>query len=188
MKRLLIVILLALFLATLPGEAYGRSVKAYFNGQEATVSGVDLRPGEPFAVDLYITPDDEADAYAEVDEPGVPRAYDRLSGDELMPTSFKHCNASSGARFHWELAASGRWLNGRAPVNIYYQINRRDRNDIIASGYFTVVDAFIAPGSPVADTDDPVDKKVEKTPAPGVIITLAGILVALFKRRTASSG
>jgi sarcinarray family protein len=186
MKRLLTVILLALFLATLPGVANGRSVKAYFNGQEATVSGVELRPGELFAIDLSITPDDEADAYAEIDEPGVERAYDRQSGDELMPTTFKCCNASSGARFHWVLAASGRWLNGTAPVNIYYQINRRDSNVVIASGYFTVADAFIAPGAPVAATADPGDKKVGKTPGPGVIITLAGIFIALLKGRTAS--
>ena len=56
MKKLLTVLLLALFLATLPGEAYGKSIKAYFNGQEATVSGIVLRQGEPFTVDLYVTP------------------------------------------------------------------------------------------------------------------------------------
>jgi sarcinarray family protein len=185
MKRLLTLILLALFLATLPGEAYGKSVKAYFNGQEATVSGVELSPGESFTVDLCITPDEEADAFAELDEPGVTRAYDRLSGDELMPKTFKRCNASSGARFHWVLAANGHWVNGTAPVNIYYQINRRDSNDVFARGYFTVAEAFISPGVPsVAATGR---ENAEKTPGPGGIMTAAGILIALLIGRTAKA-
>jgi sarcinarray family protein len=186
MKRLLTVIFLVLFLATLPGEADGKSIKAYFNGQEATVTGVELRPGEAFAVDLYITPDGDADVYAEIDEPGITRAYDRQSGDELVPTTFKRCNASSGAWFHWVLAASGRWSNGTSPVNIYYQVNRRDGNDIVDRGYFTVVDAFIIPGTSTDNADYSVEKKVEKTPGPGVILILTGILVGLFKRRTMS--
>ncbi len=186
MKRLLTVIVLTLFLATLPGEADGKSIKAYFNGQEATVSGVELHHGEAFTVDLYITPDTDADAYAEIDEPGVARAYDRQSGDELVPTTFKRCGTSSSARFHWVLAANGGWSNGTAPVNIYYQVNRRDSNDIIARGYFTVVDAFITPGAQMADQACPVEKNVEKTPGPGVILTLTGIFVGLFIRRIVS--
>jgi hypothetical protein len=70
MKRLLTVIFLALFLATLPGEAHAKSVGAYFNGQEATVSGIVLGLGEAFAFDLYVTPDAEADACAEIDGRG----------------------------------------------------------------------------------------------------------------------
>jgi sarcinarray family protein len=186
MKRRLIVLLLALLLATLPGEANGKSIKAYFNGQEATVSGIVLRQGEPFTVDLNITPDNEADAWAEIDEPGITRAYDRLGGDELMPTAFKRCNASTGARFHWELAASGNWVNGTAPVNIYYQINGRNSNDVFARGYFTVVEAYIIPGNPPAEAVEFIDKNVEKTPGPGAMIALAGIIVALLTRRTAS--
>jgi sarcinarray family protein len=183
MRRLLFLFLLALFLATMTGMASGKSIKAYFNGQEATVSGVDLRPGERFTVDLYVTPDGEADVYAELDEPGIDRAYDRLSGDELVPTAFKRCNASSGARFHWVLAASGRWTNGTAPANIYYQIDRRDSNDVIGSGYFTVVDAFILPGPPTAGASDTVNDKVHKTPGLDIVIAMAGILIALLHAR-----
>jgi hypothetical protein len=84
------------------------------------------------------------------------------------------------------LAASGRWSNGTSPVNIYYQVNRRDGNDIVDRGYFTVVDAFIIPGTSRDNADYSVEKKVEKTPGPGVILILTGILVGLFKRRTMS--
>jgi sarcinarray family protein len=181
MKRLLTVFLLAMLLATLPGAAYGKSIRAYFNGQEATVSDVELRQGESFTVDLYVTPDDEADVYAELDEPGVTRAYDRLSGDELVLSDFKRCNASAGAVFHWVLAANGGWVNGTAPVNIYYQINRRNSNDVLTRGYFTVVEAFILPGAAIDAADE-----AKKTPGPGGILAVAGIMIALLIRKTAS--
>ncbi|HEY3274209.1 MAG TPA: sarcinarray family MAST domain-containing protein [Methanocella sp.] len=186
MKKLLTLLLLALFLAALPGETYGRSIKAYFNGQEATVSGIVLRPGERFTVDLNVTPDNEADVWAEIDEPGTSRAYDRLDGDELMPTEFKRCNVNTGARFHWVLAANGNWLNGTAPVNIYYQINGRNSNEVYASGYFTVVEAYITPEAAVAGTAGTDKKNSENVPGPGVIVALAGTLIALLIRRTAS--
>lgn len=182
MKRLAAVLVLAMVLAMLPEEACGRSVKAYFNGHEATVSGVVLRPGEPFTIDLYITRDGEADAWAEIDEPGVTRAYDRLGGDDLMPSAFKRCNASSCAFFHWELAANGDWTGGTAPVNIYYQINGRNSNDVIARGYFTVMEAYISPERPIAGEAGEVDKKMEKTPGPGLVSALAGIFIALLTR------
>lgn len=186
MKKLLTLLLLVLFLAALPGKTDGRSVKAYFDGQEATVSGIVLRQGEPFTVDLNVTPDGEADVWAEIDEPGTSRAYDRLGGDRLMPTEFKRCNASSGARFSWEMAANGNWLNGTAPLNIYYQINGRNSNEVYASGYFTVVEAYITPGAPAVGTAGADNKNNEKVPGPGVIMALAGILLALLIRKTAS--
>jgi sarcinarray family protein len=186
MKKLLTLLLLALLLATLPGEAYGRSIKAYFNGQEATVSGIVLRQGESFTVDLNITPDNEADVWAEIDEPGTIRAYDRLDGDELTPAEFKRCNASTEARFRWELAANGNWVNGTAPVNIYYQINGRNSNEVYASGYFTVVEAYISPVAAAAGTTEPTDENMENLPGPGCTMALAGILIARLIRRTAS--
>jgi sarcinarray family protein len=182
-KKLFVVLLLLLLLGTVPGEAGGRSVRAYFNGMEATVSGVVLRPGEEFTIDLDITPDNESYAYAEIDEPGTVRAYDRVRGDDLVPASFKSCNASEGARFRWVLAANGRWVDGTAPVNIYYQINSPGGNDIAASGYFTVVDAYIAAGAPTA-VPCAADEKAGQAPGPGALIALAGILVATLIRRT----
>jgi sarcinarray family protein len=185
MKVVLTVMLLVIVLTVLPGVADGRSVKAYFNGQEATVSGITLNKGERFTVDLYAVPDGEADVWAEIDEPGEPRAYCRISGDELTPEAFKPCNASAGARFHWELAAGGDWAGGTAPLNAYYQINGRNSNNVIARGYFTVVEAYISPENPVADMDNntgATDKNAEKTPWPGLITCLACIVVAMLTR------
>ena len=189
MKTFLAILLLVAVLAALPQEAIGRDIKAYYNGQEATVTGVVLRPGEPFTIDLNITPDEEADVWAELDEPGEPRAYDRLDGDLLTPGAFKPCNASYGACFHWVLAAGGGWTGGTAPLNIYYQINARNSNKVIARGYFTVVEAYIDPADStpaennVTGTDD---KGTGRTPGPGVATCLACIMIALLIRRRSS--
>jgi sarcinarray family protein len=183
MKKLLAVLLLALLLATLPGEAYGKSIKAYFNGQEATVTGILLRQDEPFTIELNITPDSEADAWAEIDEPGTSCAYDRLAGDELKPSAFKRCNTSAGARFRWVLAANGNWVNGTAPVNIYYQINGRNSNEIYASGYFTVVEAYISPGTAVSEPADLTDENRVSTSGPGGILALIALVLSLITRR-----
>ncbi len=99
-----------------------------------------------------MTPDKESYAYAEIEEPGVTRAYDLLEGDPIMPTDFKHCNASSAAHYRWVMAANENWIEGTAPLNIYYQLNLVGQTTPSASGLFTVVEAYIAPGKAVADT------------------------------------
>lgn len=184
MKNFLTILVLAvLFAMLLPGEACSKSIKAYFNGQEATVSDIVLSPGEPFEVDLVIRPDSEAYVFAEIDEPGVTRAYDLLSGDPLMPTKAKTCNASSPASYHWEMAANGNWVDGNAPVNIYYQVNIPGKSEVLFRGYFTVADAYIVPGDLYVSTlDDTSDKNSGKTPGPSIITTIAGIGAALLIR------
>ena len=67
-----------------------------------------------------------------------------------MPTDFKQCNASSAAHYRWVMAANENWLEGTAPLNIYYQLNVVGQTTPSASGLFTVVEAYIAPGKAVA--------------------------------------
>jgi sarcinarray family protein len=175
MKSLHVMFILIILLAMLSGEACGRSIKAYYNGQEATVTGVVLHPGEPFTVDLYMTPDRESVAYAEIDEPGVTRAYDRLEGDAIVPTDAKRSNASSPAHYRWVMAANDYWLEGTAPLNIYYQLNDIGSNNPTASGLFTVVEAYIAPGN---EPETSPDTSPESTSSPGLAVSALGIITA----------
>ncbi|HUL62823.1 MAG TPA: sarcinarray family MAST domain-containing protein, partial [Methanocella sp.] len=148
------------------------------------VSNISLSPGEPFSVDLYITPDGDAATYAELDEPGTPRAYDRVGGDELMPKAGIYCNASQAAHYHWAMVVSDRWTKGTAPLNIYYQLNRPGSDFMIASGYFTVVDAYIAPGKATVAGCGDVQGSATPTPGPGALSVLIALAVALFYSRT----
>jgi sarcinarray family protein len=179
MKTLYAIVILTVLLALVPGEAGGKSIKAYFNGEEATVTGVVLHPGEAFVVDLYMTPDLESYAYAEIDEPGVTRAYDRLEGDAIRPAVFKLCNASSAAHYRWVMAANENWIGGIAPLNIYYQLNDRDKTSPSASGLFTVVEAYIAPGETEADVlDNSTAREPATASSPGLITLALGMILA----------
>lgn len=179
MKTLYAAGILIVLLAMVPGEAGGKSVKAYFNGQEATVTGVVLHPGEPFTVELYMTPDRESYAFAEIDEPGVTRAYDRLDGDTIMPTAGKPCNASTAAHYRWVMAANENWLDDTAPLNIYYQLNDKGQTSPSASGLFTVVDAYIAPGERTAIASDLSTAGEPATvPSPGLVTLVLGMILA----------
>jgi len=183
MRMLITLIMLAVFLSAVPADAGGRSIKAYFNGQEATVSGIVLHPGERFTVDLYVTPDAESIACAILEEPGVTPAYDRVSGDDKDSPVTRGCNASFGARFHWVLAANGNWAGGTAPLNIYYQINARGSPDPCVSGLFTVVDAYIAPGNRSKGEKDAAAGAINQSPAPGIIALLCIIGLSIVVRR-----
>ena len=56
------------------------------------------------------------------------------------------CKSGETCRFHWLLAANGDWTDGTAPVNIYYQLNdAKQRDQMLYSGEFTVVDPYISP-------------------------------------------
>ena len=122
------------------------TIKAYFNGQEATVSGVTLKVDEPFIVDLNITPDRDSIVSVILMEPGNGRSYKSLDDNITYDFIDVKCRSGETCRFRWLLAANGDWTEGDAPVNIYYQLNDAKHGDqMLYSGEFTVVDPYIDP-------------------------------------------
>lgn len=178
------VILLLLAIAAISApDAGARSIKAYFNGQEATVDNITLRVGEPFTVDLYVTPDGDSFVYVTLTEPGYARAYDRISGDAIGDTLSGECSESNPAHFNWTLAANDQWVYGTAPVNIHCQLNRKGNSHPYAMAYFTVVDARILPALPASGSGG------KKTATIGLELLLlpAALVIAIAIRQKASS-
>ena len=132
---------------SISGIALGKpTIKAYFNGQEATVKGVTLQVDEPFTIDLNITPDSDSIVSVILMEPGTGRSYKSLGGNVTYDFSDVRCKSGETCRFQWLLAANGDWTDGTAPVNIYYQLNDAKHGDqMLYSGEFTVVDPYIDP-------------------------------------------
>ena len=154
------------------------TIKAYFNGQEATVDGVTLQVDEPFTVDLNITPDTDSIVSVILMEPGNGRSYKSLDGNVTYDFIDVKCRSGDTCHFHWRLAANGDWTDGTAPVNIYYQLNDAKQGDkMLYSGEFTVVDPYIDPEhykAPLKDIDD------SNTPASGLSTSLVITLIALL--------
>ena len=117
-------------------------IKAYYNGQEATVTDARLKVGEPFTVDLYVTPDSRANVAAVLEETGGPDAYRLVSGDPKGSIVQKKGGPNETLHFHWVLEPGGEWVDGTAPLNIQYAV-WGDGTEV--QGYFTVVDAYISP-------------------------------------------
>ena len=165
-------ILAILLLTALPAVSCGSTVKAYFNGQEATVNGVGLPEGEPFSIDLTIVPDRDAYVGALLDEPGTTQAYDRRGGDaKACFVDRGLCRAGLPVNFSWTLAANGNWIGGDAPLNIYYQIDALGEAWPTASGYFTVVNAQIRPGAKAPEA--------ATSPGPSVAVATLALLITL---------
>jgi sarcinarray family protein len=148
--RLLLFFLFALAVLVLfisvPGQAGAKNIiKAYFNGREATVTGVTLKVGEPFTIGLDVTPDRDTTVIAILREPGGgDEAYRLLNGETKGNMVTKKCGPDSPAHFRWTLAPGGKWTYGNAPLDIQYDVWGKTPADDV-QGYFTVVDAHISP-------------------------------------------
>jgi sarcinarray family protein len=146
MKMAIMAILLLALVSFASGDASARHViKAYFNGQEATVTGAKLKIGEPFTVDLYVTPDRHTTVAALLREPGGGEdAYALISGDPKGIVTRKKGGPNDTAHFQWILAPTEAWAGGTAPLNIQYDV-WGETMDGDVQGYFTVVEAYVSP-------------------------------------------
>lgn len=138
-------VLALIIIVSMAGDAEARHViKAYYNGEEATVTGITLKVGEPFTIDLYVTPDRYTTVSARLREPGGGLgSYVRISGDEagIVRREGGPCDA---VHFRWVLAPTDSWAGGTAPLDIQYNV-RGETMDGDVQGYFTVVEAYISP-------------------------------------------
>lgn len=176
-RLLLIGLLFVIILSS--GSAYAKpTIKAYFNGQEATVEGVILKVNEPFDIDLNVTTEKDARVYILLKEPGGDHAYDRVGGEGKGNFVNKTTRAGQTVNFHWVLAANDQWTGGNAPVNIYYQIHEEPFDPKrYTCGYFTVVYAYISPERYAAP------RKEASGPWALPIALLAAFLIARSRRK-----
>jgi sarcinarray family protein len=144
--KMAIMAVLLIVLVLCAGDASARHViKAYFNGQEATVAGVKLKIGEPFTVDLYVTPDRYTTVATLLREPGGGEdAYALISGDPKGIITRKKGGPNDTAHFQWKLAPTEAWAGGTAPLNLQYDV-WGETMDGDVQGYFTVVEAYVLP-------------------------------------------
>jgi sarcinarray family protein len=119
-------------------------VRAWFNGENATVNDVQMKIGELAEIKVEIISKINGHVSLKLNEPGVTIAYDVLSGPSKIDEKISNLNIESewSKTYTWSIAPNGAWKNGNAPINIIVQFhNLKTKNDEIIQ--FTIANPYI---------------------------------------------
>ncbi len=146
MKNILLIVLLALLIlnfqvVTGAENEYG-IVRAWFNGENATVNDIQLTIGEPVEIRAEILSKIDGNVYVELDEPGITKSYDVINGNSRLDESIDNSNIIAGwsKTYSWILKPNGNWKNGNAPINIRVSFSKKGNQKPIE---FTIANPYI---------------------------------------------
>jgi len=158
-------------------------VKAWFNGENATVNGIQLKIGEPFEVKVEILSKIKGDVSFKLYEPGVTKAFKLLSGPSEIEKRIDNMNIESGwlKTYSWTITPNGDWKGGNAPLNVIIQFNKGMINKQID---FTIANPYIldeqySGAVPTPETTpSPAGTEAKAIPFPSVLFTVSTLILA----------
>ncbi|MFZ3166095.1 MAG: sarcinarray family MAST domain-containing protein [Candidatus Methanoperedens sp.] len=117
-------------------------VRAWFNGENATVNNVQLKIGEPFEVKVELLSKINGDISFKLYEPGVTRAFKVINGPSEIEKRIDIMNIESGwsKTYTWTVESNEDWKGGKAPLNVIVQFNKGMNNKQID---FTIANPYI---------------------------------------------
>ncbi|MDF1557313.1 MAG: sarcinarray family MAST domain-containing protein [ANME-2 cluster archaeon] len=187
-------ILLSIQFAVAAENEYGE-VKAWCNGERATVNELSVKVGEPINITVRVT--SRIDGYVDIQlkEPWTTHSYDVISGPSELDEWITEQYVEPGwtQEYTWILAANGEWTDGRSPIMVDVSFHKdpgdkRDAGMTIASPIILdkQYSALDKPGveDDVKGTDDMPASVPDETPGFGIIAGLAGfmMLFAILKK------
>ena len=190
MKNILLIILFLVLILNFQEAAGAENeygiVRAWFNGENATVNSVQLKIGQPVEVKVEILSKIDGNVYVELDEPGITKSYDVIVGNSALGESIDNQNIIAGwlKIYSWTLKPNGAWKNGNAPINIRVSFSKKGNQKPIE---FTIVNPYILDEQYTgAVTTTTVVPKITGTGAPPakstpllpVIFTVSTLLLA----------
>ncbi len=192
-KRLfLIIIILLLSLNIVVGSEndYG-IVKAWFNGQNATANGIQLRIGEPSEIKLEVISKIDGNVYIKILEPGTTKAFDVISGPSKQDERIDNLGIVNGwsRTLTWIITPNGAWKNGNAPINIFVEFSKIKTDKKFQ---FTIANPFIldeqySGAAPTPEkTASPAGTQAKETPFIPVIFSVGALMLAWRWRRKKS--
>ena len=162
-------------------------LKAWFNDENATVNGVQLKIGEPVEIKVEVISKINGHVTIILQEPGVTKAFKVLSGPSKEDEKISNLNIESGwsKTYTWIITPNGAWKNGNAPINLLVKFyNIKSKNDkitqfSIANPYildeqYTGASATTTPAPEITGTGAPA----KETPFPSGIFVFMALLVA----------
>ena len=157
-------------------------VKAWFNGQNATANGVELKIGETADIKVDVISKISGDVIIQLYEPGVTKAFEVIDGPSMIEKRIDNMNIQSGwsKTYTWKIAPNGAWKGGNAPINIFVQFYK-GMNDKKVD--FTIANPYILDeqysGAPTPETTaSPTGTPAKATPSLPVIFTVSVLLLA----------
>jgi sarcinarray family protein len=161
---------------------YG-SVKAWFNGENATVIGVQLKLGEPVQIKVEVTSKINGNAYIKIKEPGVTKAYKISDGPSAEDEYINNYDITEGwsKTYTWFIEANGNWKNGNAPINILVSFSKKGNQKPIQ---FTIANPYIldeqySGAVPTPEkTASPAGTQAKETPFLPVILAVGALIMA----------
>jgi len=164
-------------------------VKAWFNGENATVNGLQLKIGEPVEVKLEVSSKIDGHVGILLTEPGVTKGFESLNGPSKDET-IQNLDIVKGwsKLYTWTLTPNGKWKNGNAPINIVVQFYNK-KTDNSKTIQFTIANPYIldeqysgavpTPGT----TASPGETPAKTAPFLSVIFTVSTLVLAWGWRR-----
>ncbi len=185
---LILVLLLNFQFANAAENDYG-SVKAWFNGKNATVVGAELKVGETAEVKVEVVSKINGHVFVELTEPGVTKAFD-VSGPSKEDQSIDNYDIINGwsKTYTWIITPNGAWKNGNAPINIFVSFYNL-KKDVQKPIQFTIANPYILDEQysgvvPTPETTaSPAGTQTKETPFLPVIFTVGALIMAWRWRR-----
>jgi sarcinarray family protein len=183
---LLILITLVLFFQIAAGAEndYG-IVKAWFNGQNATVNGIQLRIGEPVDIKVEVISKINGNVHVKLREPGTTTSFEVISGPSKQGDRIDNMGVSPNwsNTFQWKIRPNGAWKNGNAPINIFVSFYNSKKNDqkpiefTIANPY--ILDEQYSGAVPTPEkTVSPAGTQAKAAPFVPVIFAVGALMLA----------
>jgi sarcinarray family protein len=170
-----------------PTENEYGNVKAWFNGQEATIKTAKLKIGEPADIKVTVNSNISGHVFVKLTNPLVTEPYQVIEGTAIGKR-IDNLDVSPGwtKTFNWKIKPNGEWKNGNAPINIFvsfYNSNKQVQKPL----EFTIANPFIldeqySGSSPAQNTGaaQPTDASSEPQQAPfleasGALAVIMGV-------------
>jgi len=190
---LIVVLLLNFQMADAAENEYG-TVKAWFDGKNATVTGIELKVGEPVEIKIEVESKINGHVFVKLTEPGVTKAFDVISGPSNQDERIDNLNIANGWSkiFIWKIKPNGAWKNGNAPINIFVSFYNL-KKDLQKPVQFTIANPYILdeqysgavsiPKPTSTSTEAVPATPVKATPFPSVLFAFVMLIVAFCRVR-----
>ena len=192
--RLVVFIVLILIPVQLAGAAeneYGE-VKAWCNGEKATVNDLSVKVGEPINITVKVTSRINGLVNIQLNEPWTTPSYDVISGPGELDEWIKEYDVEPGCteEYTWIIVPNGEWTGGRSPimVDVAFYSDTDGKQDVgftIASPII-LDEQYSGPASThtaaePSSTDRLPDS--EGSPGFGAVVALVGVVFVVLGRR-----